>query len=109
MSKRVFKVGGKKDPFRALPETFKDAMTSAGPEELHKQLAAITKSELQNQAAKKADPDVKERREALGVATRGYSEATKLNNLKAGYITRQLADKGDAQSAETIRLGLAGA
>jgi hypothetical protein len=35
-----------------------------------------------------------------------YRENTKLNDLKTKYITRQLADKGDSLSSETVRLSL---
>jgi len=98
---------GPKDKFAALPEDFKDAMAAAQGSELTEQLAGILKAELQNQAAKKADGDVKSAREALGIATKVYTEATKYNSLKAGFITRVLADRGDPTSVETIRLGVA--
>jgi hypothetical protein len=100
---------GKKDKFAALPETFKDATAQSSTDELNKSIGEITKSNEQVKAAQKADQDVKEKKEAYGVSTRGYREAMKLNDLKIKYITRVLADKGDPQSAETIRLGLAGA
>jgi hypothetical protein len=103
---KKFKKSGPKDPFAALPESFKDAMTAAGSDELNKQLGAIAKAEEHNKAAMKADKDLKEKRAQVMEASKVYRENTKLNDLKTKYITRQLADKGDSLSSETVRLSL---
>ncbi len=97
-----------KVPFSDLPESFKDAMAAASAEELQKVLADIHKDDERNTAAQKADQDVKEKREAVTYATRGYRDVAKSNKSKTGFIIRLLADRGEATSSEIIALKLAG-
>ena len=95
---------GSKDPFAALPTEFKDAMAAAQGAELQEKLAGITKSNEQNQAAKKADQDLKEKGAIYQQAGLPYKETAKLNSLKAKYIMRILADRGDADCQEFLKL-----
>lgn len=95
---------GPKDPFSALSTEFKDAMAAAQGAELQEKLAGITKSNEQNTAAKKADGDLKEKGAAYQQAGLVYKETAKLNSLKAKYIMRILADRGDAFCQEYLRL-----
>lgn len=95
---------GPKDPFAALPETFKDGCAAAQTTELQEKLSGITKSNEQNQAAKKADQDLKDRGAAYQAAGLVYKETSKLNSLKARYIMRILADRGDAQCQDFLNL-----
>jgi hypothetical protein len=96
----------KKDLFQALPESFKDEVASKGPDQLHKLLSDIAKSEEVNKAAAKADKDLKEKREQASIACRSYKEASKLNDIKTKFVMRNLADKGDGVSSEFIRLSV---
>lgn len=95
---------GPKDPFSALPTEFKDAMAAAQGSELQEKLATITKSNEQNLAAKKADQDLKEKGQAYQQAGLVYKETAKLNSLKAKYIMRILADRGDAFCQDFLKL-----
>lgn len=95
---------GPKDPFAALPNSFKEAMEAAQGAELQEKLAGITKSNEQNLAAKKADQDLKEKGQAYQQAGLQYKETAKLNSLKAKYIMRILADRGDGECQEFLKL-----
>ncbi len=93
-----------KDPFDALPVEFKDAMAAAQQGELQERLAGILKDEERNQAAMKADGDLKEKRSAVQFASRGYREQTKISKLKAKFIIRVQADRGDSQCQDIQKL-----
>ena len=97
-----------KVPFSDLPESFKDAMNQAGPEELQKVLADIHKDDERNAAAKKADQDLKKAQEAVKTASEVYNEAAKLNKSKTAFVIQLLAGRGEALSTEIIKLKLAG-
>ena len=102
-----FKKKALKDPFSALPETFKDGCASAQTGELQERLAQTAKSEEQNQSAMKADVDLKAKVEQANVARQPYKETTKLNRLKTQYIIRILADRGDTLCQDILKLGAA--
>lgn len=101
--KKPFK---KKDPFSALPESFKDAVGSMGLEELKSKTLEVAKSELENQAAAKADEDLAQKRAQAMLAGRGYIEQTKLNKTKLKFLIQAMADKGDMKSLDIIKLEL---
>lgn len=95
---------GPKDPFSALDTIFKDAMAAAQGAELQEKLAGITKSNETNTAAKKADSDLKEKGAAYQQAGLVYKETAKQNSLKAKFIMRILADRGDVYCSEYLKL-----
>ncbi len=107
MAKKSFKKNSK-IPFSDLPESFKEAMNAASPEELQKVLADIHKDDERNAAAKKADQDLKQKQEAVKFASEGYNEVAKTNKSKTGFIIQLLAGRGEAASSEIVQLKLAG-
>jgi FtsZ-binding cell division protein ZapB len=86
----------KKDPFEDLPSDWKDAIAQSSVEEINKRVAELAKGEEENQKAKKDDPDLAEKREALKVASEGYKEATKGYKLRMKWIMQVLGDMGKA-------------
>lgn len=96
----------KKDPFEDLPEDFKDAVTSASVNELKDKLSDVAKNEEANLAAKKADPDLAESKEAVKVASEGYREITKQNKLKRKFIIQQMALSGDDLAQKIVQMDL---
>lgn len=96
-----------KDPFSALPETFKDACAAAQTDELQGRLASTAKDEEENQSAKRADQQLKEKAKEYQLAGQVYKEATKLNKLKTQYVIRILADRGDQKCQEILKLNAA--
>jgi DNA-binding transcriptional regulator GbsR (MarR family) len=86
----------KKDPFAELPNEWKDAIAQSSVEEIDKRIAELSKAEEESQNAKKLDPDLAEKREALKYASEGYKDATKGYKLRMKYIMRVLGDMGKA-------------
>ena len=93
-----------KNPFEDLPADFKDAMEASSEAELKQTLASIATNEEINLSAQKADEDLKNLREQVTNASRGYREATKMNKMKTKFIRRILADKGDEASQKIVML-----
>lgn len=99
----------KKNPFDALPEDFKDAVTSASLDQLKVKLSEVTKSDEQNISAAKADQDLQEKKEALKNAAEGYREVAKTNKLKKKFIIQSMSDSGDPVAQSIIQLDLSAA
>ena len=104
MGKKGRKFSGPKDPFDALPVEFKDAMGAAQPEELVTRLADVSKEEERNQAAMKADGDLKSKRADASYAAQSYRDQSKINKLKTKFIIRVQSDRGDVKAGEIQRL-----
>jgi hypothetical protein len=96
------------NPFSALDEEFKEAVAAATTEALKTQFGQVAKNEVENQAAMKADPDLKSLRAQAADAGAQYREATKANKQRLKFILRVLGDRGDEQAQEIMRLTLAG-
>ncbi len=99
----------KKDPFAALPDDFKDGIEGMGQEELKAKFVEVTKSELENIAAAKADQDLLIARDRARVAAQVYTDQSKMNRLKTKYLVQAMADKGDSKSEQIVRLELSAA
>lgn len=96
----------KKDPFAAIPEDFKDGVEGMGQDELKAKFVEVTKAELENQAAAKADQDLSQAKDRARIAGQIYSDQTKMNKLKTKYLIQAMADKGDSKSEQIVRLEL---
>ncbi len=99
----------KKSPFDALPEDFKESVTTASLQQLKDKLSEVAKSDEHNLSAAKADTDLQEKKEALKAAAEGYREVAKLNKLKKKFIIQSMSDSGDEISQQIIQLDLSSA
>jgi len=97
----------KKNPFDALPESFKSTVGAQSLDGLKSKLSEVSKNEAQNLSAMKADEDLKSKRDQAKLAAQVYREESKLNKLKAKYIIQAMADKGDEVSCNIVKLDIA--
>ena len=81
-----------------------DDLAAAQSEELQARLADISTDEERNQAAMKADADLKAKRQEASYAAQSYRDQTKLNKLKTKYIIRIQSDRGDVKASEIQKL-----
>lgn len=84
----------KKDQYDLLSEEFKDAISSASPEDINKRIAEVAKGAAANQELLKSDPVVNDLKEQLKTATSGYRETKKVFGQQLAYCREKLADKG---------------
>lgn len=93
-----------KDPFKSLPQDFKDAVDGEMTDALKVRLSDVAKGEEANQSAKKADPDITSLKEQLKEASLGYNEVSKANKLRLKYIIKRLAQLGDPVAITIVNL-----
>lgn len=86
----------KKNPFEDLPEEWRDQITQSSPEAIDAEIVRLAKGEEENQAAKRLDRDLEEKKDAVKFASEGYRESTKGYKLRMKFIMQTLADKGKA-------------
>lgn len=93
-----------KDPFKSLPQDFKDAVDSEMTDDLKGRLSDVAKNEEANQSAKKADPDLNRLKDELKTAGLGYTEVTKANKMRLKYVIKRLAELGDPVAVTIVNL-----
>lgn len=98
---------GKKNPFDALPEDFKDSIEGASAQQLKDKLSDLSKSDELNLAAAKADEDLQRAKEEVKNASETYRETNKMNKLKRKYIIQSMSDSGDSVAQQIVQLDLA--
>lgn len=86
----------KKDPFGDIPEEWRDQMMQSSVEDIDAEVARLAKGEEENQKAKKEDPDLAEKREAVKFASEGYRESTKGYKTRMKFIMQVLEGRGKA-------------
>ena len=85
-----------KDPFDALDNGVKDALTSMSIEEVKKRVAEIALDLDRLMEAKKADQDLAEKTEAAKFAGEVYREGSKDARLRIRYANVVLTARGAA-------------
>jgi hypothetical protein len=98
---------GKKNPFDALPEDFKNAIEGASAQQLSDRLSDIAKSDELNLAAAKADEDLQNAKDQVKVCSESYREVAKMNKLKRKYIIQSMSDSGDDVAQKIVQMDLA--
>lgn len=83
-----------KNKFDDLDEEFKDAVAAMTEAQLRLKICEISLNQMEIEAAKKNDEDLKAAVEAAKTAGASYKEATKMNKLRAKFCRRVLADQG---------------
>lgn len=84
----------KKSNFEELDDDFKTMIDSASEDEIRKKISDVALNEAQNQENKKQDQDLKEKKEAVKMASEQYKDATKANKLRIGYARSILEARG---------------
>lgn len=92
-----------KDEFKKLPASFKDSLEGLNSAQLKEKLADINLQYASNEAALRADQDVRHKRDALSAATEIYRKERAELKLKARYLTRHLSDGGDETAEQVIK------
>ncbi len=83
-----------KSPWADLDVEFKENVAGMTDEEISQRIAEVAMNEVENLAAKKADQDLKEKRDAAKFAGEQYSEATKMNRLRISFAHSILEARG---------------
>lgn len=89
-----------KDEFKGLGAAFKDSLQGLNAGQLKEKLADLQLSHLSNEAALRADQDVKQKRESLNTATLIYRKERAELKLKMKCVTRHLSDGGDPGASQ---------
>lgn len=92
-----------KDEFTGVAESFKDSLNGLAQDELKQKLGDLQLELASNDAAQRADPDLKQARGNVTEAARPYAELRRELKLKAKLITRHLADSGEETAEEVIK------
>lgn len=75
----------KKSPFEELDNDFRAFIENATDDEIRAKVAEVALNQHENLAAKAADMDLKEKQEAVKMASAQYTDATKMNKLRIAY------------------------
>jgi len=85
-----------KNPWADLDVDFKETVANMKDEEIRARVAEVALNEVENQAAKKVDQDLKDKVAAARFAGEQYREATKMNKLRQAFAHSILAARGHA-------------
>ncbi len=86
--------GSKKDPYKALPEGFKDAVDGMNREEIRKRISDIAILDFEYKALLAADTAVSDAKRTLKNLMEPYRDDIKSCKLQISYCKKVLDDKG---------------
>jgi hypothetical protein len=84
----------KKEQFADLDEEFKALIDGGNEGEIRLAVQRVALNESDNQEAKKADEDLREKKEQAKMAGEGYADATKANKVRVEYAKFMLQNMG---------------
>jgi len=88
------KGSGNKDPYKNLPDEFKENVDSMDEVEIRKTVSKVALDQAELMLLEKADQHLAEAKFAAKEAGATYKEGTKANKLKISYCRSILENKG---------------